>query len=63
MLDEESQKYRTITEVEAELLQMFPPNWTNTGMTKRNRYFMIVTGVISRLEPHLKKIILHECDK
>ena len=64
VLDEESQNYRTITEVEAELLQMFPPNWTNTGMTKRNRYFMmgnaLVTGVISRLEPHLKEIILHE---
>ena len=64
VLDEESQNYRTITEVEAELLQMFPPNWTNTGMTKRKRYFMmgnaLVTGVISRLEPHLKEIILHE---
>lgn len=64
VLDSELGKYRTITEVEAELLQMFPPNWTNTGMTKRNRYFMmgnaLVTGVISRLEPTLRKIIENE---
>lgn len=57
-------KLRTITEVEAELLQMFPPNWTNTGMPKRSRYFMmgnaLVTGIISRLEPELRKIILAE---
>lgn len=57
-------RYRKITEVEAELLQMFPPNWTDTGMTSRQRYFMmgnaLVTGVISRLEGKLKKIILNE---
>lgn len=59
--DEYMDKYRKITEVEAELLQMFPPNWTNTGMTSKQRYFMmgnaLVTGVISRLEPKLCKII------
>ena len=42
---------------------MFPPNWTDT-MPKRNRYFMmgnaLVTGIISRLEPTLKKIIENE---
>lgn len=57
-------KIRKITEVEAELLQMFPVNWTNTGMTPRQRYFMmgnaLVTGVISRLEEKLKKIIIDE---
>lgn len=55
---------RKITEIEAELLQMFPPNWTNTGMTKRQRYFMmgnaVVTGVISKLESKLRKIIIEE---
>ena len=62
--DEYLEKKRKITEVEAELLQMFPPNWTNTGMTKRQRYFMmgnaLVTGVISKLEDKLKKIISDE---
>lgn len=57
-------KIRKITEIEAELLQMFPPNWTNTGMTGRQRYFMmgnaLVTGVVSKLEGKLKKIIKEE---
>ncbi|WP_437130709.1 DNA (cytosine-5-)-methyltransferase [Peptostreptococcus russellii] len=62
--DEKLGKKRKITEVEAELLQMFPPNWTNTGMTKRQRYFMmgnaLVTGVISKLELKLREIIIEE---
>ena len=60
IFDEKIQKYRILTEVECELIQMFPPNWTNT-MPSRRRYFMmgnaLVTGVISKLEPMLKKII------
>jgi len=55
---------RKITEVEAEFLQMFPPNWTKTGMTMRQRYFMmgnaLVTGILSRLE---HKIFLTICDE
>ncbi len=62
--DESINKNRKITEIEAELLQMFPPNWTNTGMTSRQRYFMmgnaLVTGIISSLENKLKNIILEE---
>ena len=61
--DNEQKKYRTLTEIECEIIQMFPPNWTDT-MPKRNRYFMmgnaLVTGIISRLEPTLKKIIENE---
>ncbi|MGF3073321.1 DNA (cytosine-5-)-methyltransferase [Facklamia sp. P13069] len=61
VFDKKLNKNRKITEVEAELLQMFPPNWTNTGMTKRQRYFMmgnaLVTGVVSRIEHKLKSII------
>ena len=59
--DKNLDRNRKITEIEAELLQMFPVNWTNTGMTKRQRYFMmgnaLVTGIVARLEPKLKKII------
>lgn len=62
--DELLDKNRKITEVEAELLQMFPPNWTKTGMTRRQRYFMmgnaLVTGVISELEGKLKEIVIEE---
>ncbi len=61
VFDEQLNAHRTITEVEAEMLQMFPPNWTNTGMTKRQRYFMIgnalVTGILTKIEGKLKKSI------
>lgn len=63
--DEEMKKYRTLTPVEAEMIQMFPPKWTDVKiMTKRKRYFMmgnaLVTGIVSRLEPKLKEIISNE---
>lgn len=62
--DKHLEKKRKITEVEAELLQMFPPNWTNTGMTRRQRYFMmgnaLVTGVVSKIEGKLKNILSKE---
>lgn len=62
VLDDKLGKHRKITEVEAELLQMFPPNWTSTGMTSRQRYFMmgnaLVTGILSKLEDKLYKIII-----
>lgn len=61
--DEDIKKYRILTPVECELIQMFPPNWTDT-MPRRNRYFMmgnaLVTGIISRLEPKLKEMISNE---
>lgn len=63
ILDEELQKYRILTPMECELIQMFPFNWTDT-MPNRNRYFMmgnaLVTGILSRLEPNLKEIIKSE---
>lgn len=55
---------RFITPIEAERLQNFPDNWTNTGMPLRRRYFMmgnaLVTGVINRLSNHLSHIIENE---
>lgn len=63
IFDEEINSYRILTEVETELIQMFPPNWTNT-MPSRKRYFMmgnaLVTGIIARLEPKLAEIISAE---
>lgn len=63
IFDENIRKYRIITEVEAELIQMFPPNWTDT-MPKRRRYFMmgnaLVTGIINRMETDLREIIKNE---
>lgn len=63
IFDNNIKKYRIITEVEAELIQMFPPNWTDT-MPKRRRYFMmgnaLVTGIINRMEKDLREIIENE---
>lgn len=61
--DKKEKDYRILTEIECEMIQMFPSDWTKT-MPRRNRYFMmgnaLVTGIISRLEPTLKKIIENE---
>ncbi len=55
---------RFITPIEAERLQDFPDDWTNTGMPLRRRYFMmgnaLVTGVIKRLEKQLSIIFDNE---
>lgn len=62
--DLDTGKMRIITPVEAERLQHFPDNWTNTGMTDRQRYFMmgnaLVTFIINTLEPRLEEIIKAE---
>lgn len=62
--DLDTGKYRLITPIEAERLQHFPDNWTNTGMNDRQRYFMmgnaLVTYIIRKLETNLKKIIEKE---
>lgn len=59
--DIDSKNLRFITEIEAERLQGFPDNWTNTGMSPRRRYFMmgnaLVTNIINRLENELSNIL------
>lgn len=63
IFDEKLGKHRILAPVECEMIQMFPPAWTDT-MPRRNRYFMmgnaLVTGIIRRLEPALKEIIENE---
>ena len=62
--DLDTGNYRLITPVEAERLQHFPDDWTNTGMNDRQRYFMmgnaLVTYIIKELESNLAKIINNE---
>lgn len=62
--DKETGKLRLITPIEAERLQSFPDNWTDTGMPERRRYFMmgnaLVTKLINRMEPILDDIISKE---
>ena len=62
--DMETGKLRILTPIEAERLQGFPDNWTDTGMPEKRRYFMmgnaLVTNVINRIEPKLHEIINNE---
>lgn len=59
--DKETGKLRLLTPIEAERLQSFPDDWTNTGMPENRRYFMmgnaLVTTLINRIEPVLREII------
>ena len=52
-------KYRTLTPVEAERLNGFPDNWTNT-MTDRMRYFCmgnaLVIPLVTRIANQIEKI-------
>lgn len=61
ILDFKTQKYRLITPIEAERLNDFPDNWTDTGMPKNKRYFMmgnaLVTGIVKSLGQTIASII------
>lgn len=60
-------KFRSLTPVETERIQMFPDNWTNIeskSMTERRRYFMmgnaLVVGVVQRLGKYIEKLVENE---
>lgn len=59
-----TKKLRIITPLEAERINNFPDNWTNTGMPDRRRYFMmgnaLVVGIIKILGDRLSEIIENE---
>lgn len=61
IFDENLQKLRFITPIEAERMQGFPDDWTKTDMPEKRRYFMmgnaLVTGVIAQLEYFISNII------
>lgn len=62
--DLQTEKIRILTPVECERLNQFPDNWTNSGMTDNQRYFMmgnaLVCGVIKKLGKSLVEIIDNE---
>lgn len=64
IIDPISGNKRFISPVEAERLQDFPDNWTDTGMPFKRRYFMmgnaLVTGIINRLEQNISYIVENE---
>ena len=64
ILDPETNRYRIITPLEAERIQGFDDNWTNTGMPERTRYFCmgnaLVVPMITRMAKVLNPIIESE---
>lgn len=62
--DIKSKRLRTLTPIEAERLNEFPDNWTNTGMPIRRRFFMmgnaLVCGIIKKLGDKISIIIENE---
>ena len=62
--DPKSKKLRILTPIEAERLQGFDDNWTNTGMPSRMRYFCmgnaLVVPMITRMGNKLDSIIEKE---
>lgn len=63
--DFKTKSIRLITPVEAERINGFPDNWTNTGMTEKRRYFMmgnaLVVGIINKIGTEIEKIVGNEC--
>jgi len=59
-----TKKTRFILPIEAERINGFPDNWTNTGMLEKKRYFMmgnaLVVGVIGQLSSEISNIIDNE---
>ena len=64
--DPETHKLRLITPIEAERIQGFDDDWTNTGMPEKFRYFCmgnaLVVGIITRMGKYLDTIFAKEAD-
>ena len=62
--DPETNRYRLITPMEAERIQGFNDNWTNTGMPEKFRYFCmgnaLVVPMITRMGKELSDILDNE---
>lgn len=62
--DSQTGQMRLITPLEAECLQGFDDEWTNTGMPHRFRYFcmgnVLVVPMVTRMEKQLGKLFDNE---
>lgn len=62
--DPTTKRLRIITPIEAERIQGFDDNWTDTGMPEKFRYFCmgnaLVVGIITRMGTYLSKIFDRE---
>lgn len=49
IVDPQTGRYRILTPVECERLNGFPDDWTNTGMSERQRYFTMGNALVVQL--------------
>ena len=65
--DSQTKNLRFLVPIEAERINGFPDDWTNTGMPEKKRYFMmgnaLVVGVIKKLGTEISNIIDDESFK
>ena len=57
--DFNSNELRLITQIEAERIQGFPDNWTNTGMPSKFRYFCMGNALVVNLIERMGKTLNH----
>jgi len=62
VMDPDSNELRIITPIEAERIQGFPDNWTNTGMTERFRYFCMGNALVVPLITRMGKKLIEIFD-
>ncbi len=58
-----SSKLRFITPIEAERLNTFPDDWTNTVMTEKQRYFMMGNALVCNIINYLNKNLSYILNK
>ena len=56
--DPQTGRYRILTPVECERLNGFPDNWTNTGMSQRQRYFTMGNALVVPLIEMMGKTLI-----
>ena len=64
LFQEKKKELRVLTPVEAERINGFDDNWTNTGMPEKFRYFCmgnaLVVGLIEKMGNRLDEIFVEE---
>lgn len=64
IIQDETKRFRILTPLEAERMQGFDDNWTNTGMSERMRYFCmgnaLVVPMVTKMAQTLNQIIEKE---
>ena len=62
--DFETKRLRYLLPMEAERINCFPDNWTDTGMSLKRRYFMmgnaLVVGIVKELGKEISRIVEEE---